>query len=142
MTFAGGWKAWFLTLDANWTTGDVVSKDRGQVGDKPIQSFTLAPRFGTLISSGRLGTGALWVGGMYLRASSEIRGKVDLSQHPLLANLVGRDSLNYSVRVEPKDNWNVLIGGNWEFNKHWSLTAEVGGILDRFHAIGAVMWRF
>ena len=57
MTLAGGWKAWFLTLDANWTSGDVVSKDGGQIGDKPIRSLTVAPRFGTLFSSGRMGTG-------------------------------------------------------------------------------------
>jgi hypothetical protein len=142
LTLAGGWKACFLTLDANWTTGEIVSKERGQVGDKPIQSFTLTPRFGTLISSGRLGTGSLWVGGMFLLASSEIHDKVDLSQNPRLAELVGTDSLAYSVRVEPKDNWNLLIGGNWEINKRWSITAEVGGVMDRFHTIGAVMWRF
>ena len=142
MTVAGGWKAWVLTLDANWTTGDIVSKNSGQVGDKPIQSLTFAPRFGTLISSGRLGTGAIWVGGMCLVATSEIKDHVDLTGHPVLANLVGSDSLSYSVHVKPKEKWNVLIGGNWEINKRWSITAEVGGILDRFHAIGAVMWRF
>ena len=142
MTVAGGWKALFLTLDANWTSGDIVSKEGGQVGDKPIQSLTVAPRFGILLSSGKLGTGSIWIGGMYLLATSEIRGKVDLSDDPVLAALVGSDTLTYSVRVEPKDNWNLLIGGNWEINKRWSLTAEVGGVLDRFHAIGAVMWRF
>jgi len=142
LTLAGGWKAWFLTLDANWTSGDVVSKDGGQIGDKPIRSLTVAPRFGTIFSSGRMGTGAIWVGGMYLLATSEVHGTVDLSQNRLLAELVGKDSLAYSVRIEPKDNWNLLIGGNWQIDKRWSLTAEVGGILDRFHVIGAVMWRF
>src|SRR5436190_6800144 len=87
LTLAGGWKAVFLTLDANWTSGEIVSKDRGQVGDKPIQSFTFAPRFGTLMSSGRFGTGSLWVGGMFLLATSEIHDHVDLSQNPVLANL-------------------------------------------------------
>ena len=142
MTVAGGWKAIFLTLDANWTTGDIVSKEKGQVGDKPIRSLTCAPRLGILMSSGRLGTGSIRVGGMYLLATSEIRGEIDLSQHESLANLIGRNSLSYSVRVEPKDHWNVLVGGNWEINKRWSLTGEIGGIMDRFHVIGAVMWRF
>lgn len=142
LTLAAGYKAWFLTLDGNWTTGDLVSKDNGQIGDKPIRSLTITPRFGTLLSSGRLGTGSLWVGGMYLLATSEITGMADLSERPLLANLVGKDALGYSVRVEPKENWNLLIGGNWQIDKRWSLTAEIGGILDRFHAIGAVMWRF
>src|SRR4051812_21060612 len=40
MTLAGGWKALFMTLDANWTTGDIVSKQKGQVGDDPIRTFT------------------------------------------------------------------------------------------------------
>jgi hypothetical protein len=35
-----------------------------------------------------------------------------------------------------------LIGGNWQITKRWSLTAEVGGVFDRFHVIGSVMWRF
>jgi hypothetical protein len=141
-TLAGGWKAWFLTIDGNWTSGDLVSKAGGQISDKPIRSLTFTPRFGTLFSSGRLGTGALWVGGMYLLATSELHDSVDLSKRPVLAGLVGSDTLNYSVRVEPKENWNLLIGGNWQLNKRWSFTAEVGGVMDRFHAIGAVMWRF
>jgi hypothetical protein len=142
MTLAGGWKALFMTLDANWTTGDIVSKDRGQVGDDPIRTFTFSPRLGMLMSSGKLGTGALWVGGMFLLATSEIHGRADLSDHPALVNLIGKDSLGYSVRVEPKENWNLLVGGNWEINKRWSVTAEIGGIQDRFHAIGAGMYRF
>jgi hypothetical protein len=142
MTVAGGWKAFFLTLDANWTTGEIQSKENGQVGDEPIHTLTFTPRLGMLMSSGRFGTGALWVGGMYLVATSEIHDHLDLSQNPRLANLIGKDSLNYSVRVEPKENWNLLIGGNWEISKRWSITAEVGGVLDRFHTIGAVMWRF
>ena len=66
----------------------------------------------------------------------------DLRDHPRLANLIGQNELSFSVHVEPKDQWNLLIGGNWEINKRWSLTAEVGGVMDRFHTIGALMWRF
>ena len=143
LTAAGGYKALFLTLDANYTTGDIVSKKRGQVGDEPIKSITFAPRLGTLISSGgKLGTGSIWIGGMFLAATSEIHGTIDLSEHPLLARLAGTDFPTYSVRVEPEEHWNVLIGGNWEFNKRWSVTAEVGGIMDRCHVITAVVWRF
>ena len=142
MTVAGGFKSLFITLDGNYTTGPIVSSKKGQVGDKPIESFTFAPRFGILMSSGRFGTGAVWVGGMCLIATSEIQDRIDLSQRPFLAHLIGKDSLDFSVHVEPKDQWNLLIGGNWEISKRWALTAEVGGILDRFHVISAVMWRF
>jgi hypothetical protein len=142
MTLAGGYKDFFLTLDANWTTGPIVSSEKGQIGDEPIQSITIAPRFGILMSSGKLGIGSLWIGGMCLKATSEIHDKIDLSEHRLLARLIGEDSLDFSVHVEPKDQWNLLMGGNWEFNKRWSATAEVGGVLDRFHVITALMFRF
>jgi hypothetical protein len=76
MTLAAGWKALFLTLDANWTSGEIISKQNGQVGDEPIQTLTFTPRLGTLISSGQLGTGAIWVGGMFLAATSEIHDRL------------------------------------------------------------------
>jgi hypothetical protein len=65
-----------------------------------------------------------------------------LAEHGQLTLKYQNQRCDLFRRVEPKDNWNLLIGGNWEINKRWSLTAEVGGVLDRFHAIGAVMWRF
>ena len=142
-TLAAGYKAFFLTLDANYTTGDIVSSKNGKIGDKPIESFTFSPRAGVLISSGgRFGTGAIWVGGMCLKATSEIHDSIDLSGRPVLSNLVNRDELNFSIHVQPKEQWNLLLGGNWQFNKRWSATAELGGVMDRFHVIGAVMWRF
>jgi len=142
LTLAGGWKAYFATLDANYTTGPIVSKAKGQIGDDPIESFTLSPRVGMLFSSGRLGIGSLWVGGMCLIATSKIHDKIDLTGHPRLTNLIGEDELRFSIDVKPKEKWNLLIGGNWEIDKRWSLTAELGGVMDRFHTIGAVMWRF
>jgi len=143
LTLAGGYKAFFLTLDANYTTGDIVSTKKGKIGDDPIESLTFAPRLGVLISrGGRLGTGSIWVGGMCLKATSKISDSIDLRNKPLLSRLVGRDELNFSIHVEPKDQWNLVIGGNWEFNKRWSMTAELGGVYDRYHAITAVMWRF
>jgi hypothetical protein len=141
-TLAGGYKAYFGTLDANWTTGDLVSSDGGQIGDEPIQSITITPRFGLLIGEGQEGTVAVYVGAMYILATSEIRSVIDLRQHPVLAQLVGSDSLNVSARVEPKNNWNYLIGANWQPTKRWAITAEVGGLADRTQFIASVMYRF
>jgi hypothetical protein len=141
-TLAAGYKAFFATLDANWTTGDLVSSDGGQIGDEPIQSITVTPRVGFLVSEGHAGMGALYVGAMYILATSEIRSVIDLRQHPVLAQLVGSDSLNVVARVEPKNNWNYLIGGNWQPNKRWAITGEVGGLADRTQFIASVMYRF
>jgi hypothetical protein len=62
-----------------------------------------------------------------------------LKPHPLLAGLVDRDSITYSVQVKPKDKWNLLVGGNWKINMRRSLTAEVDSLLDRFQNIGGVI---
>ena len=79
---------------------------------------------------------------MCLKATSEIHDSIDLRHHPLLANLLNRDELDFSIHVEPKDQWNLVLGGNWQFNKRCSVMAELGGVFDRFHVITAVMWRF
>ena len=38
--------------------------------------------------------------------------------------------------------WNYLFGRNWQPDKRWSITAEVGGLADRVQFIASVMWRF
>jgi hypothetical protein len=131
-TVAGGWKSFFGTVDANWTTGPIVNNAGQQTIDKPIQSVTITPRFGTLISSGKFGTGAVYVGGMYLLATSEIRAVFDLGGQPLYVD----------ARVKPKDPWNLLIGGSWQPDKRWSITAEIAGVMDRTHFIASAMYRF
>ena len=78
----------------------------------------------------------------YVAATDEIRGFIDLSDRPLLAAIIGQDSLEISTKVRPKEAWNLLIGGNWEITKRWSLMAEVGGVFDRFHVIGGATFRF
>jgi len=79
---------------------------------------------------------------MNLNAEAVIHGPIDLSGNPGLAALVGGNTLEYSVKIRPQDKWNLLIGGNWQINRRWSITAEVGGILDRFQVISSVMLRF
>lgn len=141
-TLAGGYKAYFLTLDSNYTTGAIQTK-KGQLGDRALYSLTFTPRFGTNFSSGFFGQGALWIGGMYMDFAQEVRGTVDLADRgPVLPIIVGQDDISYRVRIKAKNPWNLLIGGNWQINKRWSLTAEVGGVLDRLHALGALMFRF
>ena len=51
-TLAGGYKAYFLTLDANYTTG-AVQTDNGQIGNHEIYSITFTPRAGAIFSAGR-----------------------------------------------------------------------------------------
>lgn len=141
-TLAGGYKAYFLTLDANYTTG-AIQAAKGQVGDRDLYSISFTPRAGAIFSSGSLGTGSLWVGGMYMDFAQEVRGSASIpgvgARPP---NLLGLDDVTYSVQIKAKDPWNLLLGGSWELNKHWSIALELGGVLDRFQGTGAAMFRF
>jgi hypothetical protein len=141
-TAAAGWEAYFLTLDANYTSGAIESES-GQIGEEALGSITFAPRVGSAFSSGYFGTGALWIGAMYLDTTEKIRDSIHLADiNPALPIIVGQDDLEYSLKVTPKDRWNLLLGGSWQINQRWSLTAELGGVMDRFQAIGNVMFRF
>jgi len=141
-TLAGGYKAFFLTLDANYTTG-ALQADKGQIGDRDLYSITFTPRAGANFSSGVLGEGAVWIGGMYMDFAQEIRDSVRLADiNPRLPILVGQDELNYSVRIKAKNPWNLLLGGTWLLNKRWSLALELGGVFDRFQVTTAAMFRF
>ncbi len=139
-TLAGGYKAYFVTLDANYTTG-AIQAEKGQVGDRDLYSLTFTPRAGAIFSSGELGTGSLWIGGMYMDFAQEVRGSVGLAGADV-PNGVDRDDITYSVRIKAKDPWNLLLGGAWDLSKRWSIIFEVGGVLDRFQATGSAMFRF
>jgi hypothetical protein len=130
-TVAGGYKAGFLTLDANYTTG-AVQTDNGQIGNHEIYSFTFTPRAGLMFSSGAWGEGSAWVGGMYMDFKQDVRDSLSVA---------GRE-VDYSVRIKAEDPWNVLLGGNWQVNKRWSIAVELGGITDRFQTTAAAMFRF
>ena len=85
----------------------------------------------------------MWIGGMYMDFAQEVRDSVHLADiNPRLPILVGQDDITYSVRIKAKDPWNLLLGGNWQLNKRWSLAVELGGVLDRFQATAAAMFRF
>jgi hypothetical protein len=141
-TAAGGWKAYFLTLDANYTSGAIQS-EKGQIGERALGSITFAPRIGSTFSSGHFGIGALWIGGMFIDTTDQIQDTVDLAAiDPSLPPIVGQRELSYSLNVTPKNPWNLLLGGSWQIDQRWSLTVELGGVLDRFQAIGNVMFRF
>jgi hypothetical protein len=130
-TLAGGYKSYFLTLDANYTPG-AVQTDTGQIGNKDIYSITFTPRAGVLFSSGEWGEGALWVGGMYMDFKQKVNDSLSL----------GDRDVDFSVQIKAKDPWNVLFGGSWAIDKRWSICTEIGGILDRFQVTGAAMYRF
>ncbi len=40
----------------------------------------------------------------------------------------GNTTINYQLKKDPADPWNMLVGGNIDLNKRWTIRAEVGFI--------------
>jgi hypothetical protein len=76
----------------------------------------------------------------YQNLDSRDQAKVDAIMDRVL-NDFGGTSVNYSLDKQPDPPWNILIGGQYEFNKHWQVRAEVG-FLKRFSILLNANYRF
>ena len=96
---------------------------------------TITPRIGRLIGLGKLGNLAAFVGGQYIRSELEVDGTFFFGDTGL--------SVDYKVSQKNKDPWNITVGANWSFNKHWSATLEYGGFIgSREGIVAAATLRF
>jgi hypothetical protein len=68
--------------------------------------------------------------GQFLNSASEVVSNVDQS------------TVQYSLDKRPKDEWNFLIGSQFQINKHFMLRAEYGFLGTRQQFIGGLQWRF
>jgi hypothetical protein len=53
---------------------------------------------------------------------------VDQVVDALLNSNAGNTTINYQLQKDPADPWNMLVGGNIDLNKRWTIRAEVGFI--------------
>lgn len=58
------------------------------------------------------------------------------------ANTVGNSTVQYSLDKRPKDQWNFLIGAQYQINKHLQIRAEYGFLSSRKQFIGGLQYRF
>lgn len=68
------------------------------------------------------------------------QAKVDVIMDKILSDTGGK-SVNYSLEKQPDQLWNILIGGQYEFNKNWQIRGEVG-FLKRFSILLNANYRF
>ena len=112
---AGGWNNWFVTLPISFTYADMDNQDTTGV------STTFAPRGGRTFNLRNWGNLSVYGGGNYLNTELSIDGTVTVPNSDL--------DINYTIDQENKDNWNLIFGGNWDFNKRLSLAAEYNGFI-------------
>lgn len=126
-TLAGGWNNWFVALPFNATYADMNGTNTDGL------AITATPRFGYVLNLGRGGNLALFTGGNYLDADLTVRGTVGID------DLV---TVDYTVDQVNKDEWNALIGFNWDINRHMSWSAEYNGFIGSREAfITSLTWR-
>lgn len=126
---AGGWNNWFVAIPITFTYADMDTTDTDGI------AFTITPRLGRVLNLGQWGNLSLFGGGNYLDAELTVTGTVSTPDNKLV--------IDYTIEEENEDKWNLLIGGNWDINKRWSLSAEYNGFIGSREAfIMSLMSRF
>ncbi|MEH6551340.1 MAG: hypothetical protein V7711_05290 [Pseudomonadales bacterium] len=110
---AGGWKSYFVTLPINITYAAMDGQDtEGTV-------VTATPRIGKIFRLDEAGNIAAFIGGNYLKSDLTVSGSVTVPNTDF--------DIDYTIDQSNTDRWNIVVGANWDFNKHWSLSLEYNG---------------
>ncbi len=133
---AGGFKSFFFAIDYNytWSKMDIISP--------VLRAQTITPRIGVMLEGFKtLGTGSLYIGGMYLDFKQEITDEVSLREiDPEIADIIG-DTLQYNMLLQAKHPLNFLIGGSWTFHPRMTWVVEAG-VGDRTQILTSIDFRF
>lgn len=128
LTLAGGWNNWFVALPMVATYADMNGTNTDGT------TLTVTPRFGKAFNLGRKGNLSIFAGGNYLDADLTVSGAVSTPD--------GLLTVDYTLDQKNTDQWNSLLGFNWDINKHLSWAAEYNGFTGSREAfISSVVWR-
>ena len=134
MNLAMGWEQFFVTIPIAyaWTEVDII--------DTTVTALNITPRIGMTGDMGDRGTVAVFVGATYLSAEVDLEGSI------VFDTPGGPDGdtteLTFRINQRNKDRWNYLVGFNWEMNRTWSVTFELGAGGSRQNVIGGLTYRF
>lgn len=116
---AGGWNNWFVAIPISFTYADMDTTETDGL------SLTFTPRGGRTFNMGKWGNLSLFGGGNYLHTELTITGRVGVENF----------TIDYTVEQENQDRWNLLVGGNWDINKRFSIAAEYNGFIGSRDAV-------
>ncbi len=131
---AAGWSKYFVTLPVTWTWSDI------DILDDNVTTLNISPRIGVTGDVGKDGLISIYIGTAYLGVDSILRGSVtfDTPDSPLGPTT----TVAYRLRQKNRDQWNYLLGVNWDITKRWSVLFEAGFGGSRSNVISGVTWRF
>ncbi|NOX46001.1 MAG: hypothetical protein GXO89_03365 [Chlorobi bacterium] len=54
----------------------------------------------------------------------------------------GESVVKYGIDKQVKDKWNMVVGAQFQLNKHWMLRSEVGFLASRTSYLLSLNYRF
>lgn len=72
-----------------------------------------------------------------LEAAGNFLNAADAAANNLISSTV-----QYSLQKRPAQKWNFMVGGQFQYNKHWMLRAEYGFLGSRQHFFTGLQYRF
>jgi hypothetical protein len=64
---------------------------------------------------------------------------------PIVESIDAKDGsgvVSYALKKRPTKNWNMLIGGQYQFNKRWQIRSEAGFLGGRGQLLLSGNYRF
>ena len=58
------------------------------------------------------------------------------------ASTIESSTVQYAMDKRPKDMWNFIVGGQYQYNKHWMLRGEFGFLGSRTQGMIGLQYRF
>ena len=133
-TLVGGYKQYYLALDANYTftdmEGDLIGTSKF---DQTVNAVLFSARLGWRTNIGRTKLN-LWLGGTYWGISQVIDGKVEL---PILG------TIDFEVDQSPSNPISMHFGTMIEFTPNFNIILDVGSNFeDMFCLTPSLIYRF
>ncbi|MFA9438031.1 hypothetical protein ACDA63_00170 [Uliginosibacterium sp. sgz301328] len=118
MTVAGAWHQIFFALPITYVLTDA------SISDSPARALNIAPRVGWSQPLKDLGSVVYYVGGTYLRSTSNLTGEFTFNTAD---TVIGRDTtMSFDITEKQVQSWNYLVGANWNISKSWGIAGEIG----------------
>ncbi|MCG9656369.1 TonB-dependent receptor [Vibrio mediterranei] len=117
---AGGYESVFALVDASYT------KTKLTVIDGEIDSIVVSPRIGYDFSRNTDFPVRAWIGAQYQNIEQTLTGNVKDLPLGGLGDLGFIQNAKFTVNQSLANNWNTLLGAQYEFTPNWVLVTEMG----------------
>lgn len=166
MMLSGGFQSFFFSLDFNtvWTHFDAMKKDN--------VAMNLAPRIGYVFhpNSNPESNLAVWTGAGRIFLNNTTEGSISMSEilpdvpgekvqawydglpplqqevvkdiYESIINKHGDDVIHYSLEKRPVKNWTMIVGAQYQINRHWQLRTEANFLGGRRSGLLSLNYRF